>query len=68
MAKNRELSQELGLRHRAAIGVTENSNALSIIVSEETGQISYALRGKIKRNISTAKAKKKISEYLYSTK
>jgi len=68
VSKNRELSQELGLRHRAAIGVTENSNALSIIVSEETGQISYALRGKIKRNISTAKAKKKISEYLYSTK
>ncbi len=68
VSKNRDISQELGLRHRAAIGVTENSNALSIIVSEETGEISQALRGKIKRNISLSKAKKTISNYLYSTK
>jgi len=67
VSKNRDLPQDLGLRHRAAIGITENSNALSIIVSEETGQISSALRGKIKRNISKGKAKKIISNYMYST-
>jgi len=67
VSKNRDLPQDLGLRHQAAIGITENSNALSIIVSEETGEVSSALRGKIKRNISLNKAKKVISEYLYAT-
>jgi len=66
VSKNRDISQELGLRHRAAIGITENSNALAIIVSEETGQISSALRGNIRRGISNTDAKKIISDFLYS--
>ncbi len=68
VTKNQAVPQELGLRHRAAIGVTENANALSIIVSEETGEISSALRGKIKRDISKSKAKKVISEFMFSNK
>ena len=47
LSKNLEISKELGTRHRAAVGVTETSDALAVIVSEETGRISYALDGKI---------------------
>lgn len=67
VSKNRDIEQDLGLRHRAAIGVTENSNALAIIVSEETGEISKAIHGKIKRNISIDKAKKYVSNFLYAS-
>lgn len=48
------LSKELGTRHRAAIGITEETDAIAIIVSEETGIISAALEGKITRNIDGA--------------
>lgn len=44
------LSQELGTRHRAAIGITEETDAIAVIVSEETGKISLAIGGKITRN------------------
>jgi diadenylate cyclase len=45
------LSKELGTRHRAAIGITEETDAIAIIVSEETGAISSAVEGKITRNL-----------------
>jgi len=45
------LSKELGTRHRAAIGITEETDALTVIVSEETGIISAAIGGKITRNL-----------------
>lgn len=47
-----DLSKELGTRHRAAIGVSEISDCLTLIVSEETGAVSIAKSGKIYRNIS----------------
>ncbi len=48
----KELDQSMGLRHRAAIGITEISDSLTIIVSEERGSISVAQKGEIKRRIS----------------
>lgn len=49
LTQNKELSKELGTRHRAGIGITENSDALVIIVSEETGVISIAQNGVLTR-------------------
>lgn len=53
LTKNPNISRELGTRHRAAIGITEGSDAISVIVSEETGLITYAEDGAIKRNLDT---------------
>lgn len=49
------LSKELGTRHRAAIGITEETDAIAIIVSEETGAISSAIEGIITRNLDGSK-------------
>lgn len=49
LTENRELDKSLGTRHRAGIGITEHSDAISIIVSEETGVVSMAQDGKITR-------------------
>ena len=53
LTKNPSISRELGTRHRAAIGVTEGSDAVTVIVSEETGLISFAENGVLKRNLDT---------------
>jgi diadenylate cyclase len=45
LSENRNLGSELGTRHRAGLGITEKSDAIVIIVSEETGKISYTSRG-----------------------
>ena len=49
------MSKELGTRHRAAIGITEESDVLAIIVSEETGIISIVHNGEIKRYVTPEK-------------
>lgn len=51
LTDNAHLSQDIGTRHRAAIGVTERSDAIAVIISEETGYISYAHEGRLYRNI-----------------
>lgn len=52
LSQNDSLESELGTRHRAGLGVTEGSDCISIIVSEETGKISLACNGGLTRNIS----------------
>lgn len=51
LTKNPGISRELGTRHRAAIGVTEGSDAVAVVVSEETGSVSYAENGVMKRHL-----------------
>jgi len=51
LTDNNQLSKDIGTRHRAALGMTAKSDALAVIVSEETGYISYAIDGKLYRNI-----------------
>lgn len=53
VSHNRDIPKELGLRHRAALGITQQSDAISIIVSEETGHITLAQNGEFKRDITT---------------
>ena len=51
LSDNMELSKELGTRHRAGVGVSESTDSLTIIVSEETGKVSVAIGGRLIRNI-----------------
>lgn len=57
VSANQTLPPDLGLRHRSALGVTENSDAISIIVSEQTGAVSYCISGKLVRNVKPSQLK-----------
>lgn len=52
VSHNLDIPKELGLRHRAALGMSQNSDAICVIVSEETGRISVALRGEFRLRLS----------------
>jgi len=52
LSKNPQLGRAAGSRHRAAIGITEESDALAIVVSEETGKISLAIDGKLQSDLN----------------
>lgn len=56
------ISKELGTRHRAGLGISETSNVLALIVSEETGIISYAEGGKVTRYVDSSMLTKKLEE------
>ena len=62
LSDNLGLSKELGTRHRAGVGISEVSDSLTIIVSEETGKISVALGGKLLRNVDGNLLRKQIDE------
>lgn len=53
LTKNPSISRDLGTRHRSAIGITEDTDAISVVVSEETGLISFIENGQIKRHLDT---------------
>jgi diadenylate cyclase len=61
---NPRLSKDLGTRHRAAIGVTEDTDAVAVVVSEETGLISFVQAGDIKRGIDATKLREAILDAL----
>lgn len=60
-----DLPAEFGLRHRAAIGMSEVTDTIILVVSEETGQMSVVKGGKIEHNLSTKEIRARINEYLH---
>lgn len=62
---NPVLSTQLGTRHRAGIGITEESDALAVIVSEETGAISVAVGGQIERDVTPEELRERLSILLH---
>jgi len=64
LTRGTDLSKELGTRHRAAIGLTELADAVAIVVSEETGNISVAVNGSMTRNLDAASLKKVLGRLL----
>lgn len=62
LSDNMRISKDLGTRHRAAVGMSEVSDALIIAVSEETGAVSVAQGGKLARNINEAQLRIKLEE------
>ena len=64
LTKSDRVSIELGTRHRAGIGMSENSDAVVVIVSEETGQISIAVGGELSRNYTRETLEKALEQYL----
>jgi diadenylate cyclase len=64
LSMNPVLSTQLGTRHRAGIGVTEETDAIAVIVSEETGAISMAVSGTIERDLTVERLRERIGELL----
>lgn len=63
LSANMSLSKELGTRHRAAVGVSEVTDSLTIVVSEETGKVSLAKDGKLIRNVDGGKLKSELVKF-----
>lgn len=63
VSDNRNLPQSVGLRHRSAVGVTEGTSITAFVVSEETGQISYAREGRLIRNLSEEELYEALTRY-----
>lgn len=61
---NPDLDPSLGTRHRAALGISERSDALAIVVSEENGSLSLAVEGRLKRNLSPAELRDELHRCL----
>lgn len=68
LSSNKYISKELGTRHRAAMGMTESSDSLIVIVSEETGAISMAVEGKLQRFLDPSTLKELMTTILMSDK
>lgn len=62
LSENMMISKELGTRHRAGVGMSEETDALVIIVSEETGKISVAYRGNLERNLTKEELESRLAD------
>jgi diadenylate cyclase len=65
VSENPDVPASLGLRHRAAIGLTEVTDAVVLVVSEETGQISLVRGGEVFRNLSSSDLRARLNEFLF---
>ena len=64
LTPNPELSKELGTRHRAAVGITEETDAVAVVVSEESGSISVAFDGQLTRDLEGKSLRNTLYKYL----
>src|SRR3954468_18160584 len=62
---NPKLSKELGWRHRAAIGLTEENDAVAIVISEETGKISVVVDGQIERGLQVEELRERLRMLMF---
>ena len=65
LSMNPVISNQLGTRHRAAIGITEETDAIAVVVSEESGAISLAVAGKIERDLTAEELRQRLSQLLH---
>ena len=61
---NPEISKDYGTRHRAALGISEEADALAVVVSEETGAISIAIGGELIRDLDSKSLRNALYKYL----
>ncbi len=64
VTENNDFPAHLGMRHRAAVGITENTDALGIVVSEQTGDLAFARDGEMENSITSEKLKELLEKYL----
>lgn len=67
LSDNMELSKDLGTRHRAGVGISEATDSLTIIVSEETGKISVAYDGSLERGLSVERLTERLTKFVNKT-
>lgn len=67
ISDNPNLPERVGLRHRAAVGISEISDALAIVVSEERGELAYAIQGQLKTTVKITDMMNKLKQYLQNT-
>lgn len=65
LSDNTAATSQLGTRHRAALGITEQSDAVAVVVSEETGQVSVAENGRLIRNLDAERLEEQLRELLH---
>ena len=64
VSENENINSRLGLRHRAAIGITEKTDAIAVVISEENGKLSLVINGELKQIKSIESFKSKLEEEL----